>query len=396
MDSLSALSVVAAVIQFVDFGQRLFVGTWSIYRSASGESMVLGDLSTVPRDLEQLSTSVERALEHTQGRENGPSMSQYADESLLRACAECRAMSSDIQNILLEIGHSFQPMAVANKKLAKKGGFLWISLVTQTMLQALIEGSSLSQLRAILNTMPAEIEKLYDAIYESIPKNLLPEVSIMLQIYHSACGPVNWLTLWLADESRGTKLEFKLKKIDIEQVYFLLKRRLGTRTRGILGLVGATKNVEYLHRAASEWIGQPRVLERLRCECPSNFDPCLSLLRAETLQLEHFRVPKFAIDDDHFWKRIMRSLMYASLVDGAIIPDKTLNDVVNDFRRAAHKSASTVRQEEESRPTFGDGWLTHEYLAEVRRVLKEHRATAKKRNVFQVLKWDWKRIRAKS
>ena len=119
MDPLSALSVAAAVIQFVDFGQRLFVGTWSIYRSSSGESVVLEDLSTVSRDLEQLSTSVERALEHTQGRENGPSISQYADESLLRACAECRAISSDIQNILLEIGHSFQPMAVANKKLAK-------------------------------------------------------------------------------------------------------------------------------------------------------------------------------------------------------------------------------------------------------------------------------------
>ncbi|KAF5990080.1 hypothetical protein FBULB1_276 [Fusarium bulbicola] len=99
---------------------------------------------------------------------------------------------------LNDVYHGSGEVILADIAARSKGVFLWTSLVTQTLLESLDEGSSLAHLQEILDAMPSEIEDLYDAIYAAIPKRLLPEVSVMLQLYVRAFQPVDWIGFALA------------------------------------------------------------------------------------------------------------------------------------------------------------------------------------------------------
>lgn len=112
---------------------------------------------------------------------------------------------------LNDVYHGSGEVLLTDVATRSKGVFLWTSLVTQTLLENLIEGSSLSHLQEILDAMPSEIEDLYDAIYAAIPKRLLPEVSVMLQLYVRAFQPVDWITLWLADEARSQPTDLRFQ-----------------------------------------------------------------------------------------------------------------------------------------------------------------------------------------
>ncbi|KAJ4246007.1 hypothetical protein NW762_013751 [Fusarium torreyae] len=213
------------------------------------------------------------------------------------------------------------------------GVFLWTAIVTQTIFQSLVEGASLSQLQTTLDKIPPELESLYDAIYSAIPARLLPEVSVMLQIHVSACSPLDWLTLWLADETRGARVNINVHALDMDQMHLVLRRRLGARTRGILEAVKTTQTVDFLHRTAAEWIKQPRVWERIRSASPQGFDPCICLLRAEIIKMENLQ-DETPLGSIEFWNRIMRSLLYASLADQNATPDKTLVETVDQLHQA--------------------------------------------------------------
>ncbi|KAF4958445.1 hypothetical protein FGADI_2367 [Fusarium gaditjirri] len=91
-----------------------------------------------------------------------------------------------------------------------------------------------------------------------------------------------------------------------------LKRRLATRTRGILELSGAAQEVVNLaHRTTRDWIQQAHIWEGLCASCPRNFKSHLVLLQAETLLMFDSEI----ISDytpSHFWLAIMRALWYAN------------------------------------------------------------------------------------
>ncbi|KAF5573830.1 feruloyl esterase b precursor [Fusarium pseudoanthophilum] len=134
-----------------------------------------------------------------------------------------------------------------------KGVFLWTALVNNTLMEHLVEGSNLVHLQEILDTMPSEIEDLYDAIYAAIPTRLLPEVSAMLQLYVQAFQPLDWLTLWLADEVRGNPAATMalLQDLDMEMAQAALQRRLSARTRDPkrFHLVRSKRAIELLEQA---------------------------------------------------------------------------------------------------------------------------------------------------
>ncbi|KAF4997584.1 hypothetical protein FGRMN_3789 [Fusarium graminum] len=189
----------------------------------------------------------------------------FAESPGIRAFLECNSLYQNGGDRLLD-----QVVSKAN------GVFLWTAIVTQTIYQLLIEGASLAQLQAILETMPPEIGSLYDAIYSAIPTRLLPEVSVMLQMHVCARAPVDWMTLWISDEARDARININIDAIDRNQVYRTLKRRLSARTRGLSGAVKSTETVDFLHRTAAEWFRQPKVWKQLQAVSPPHFDPYMS------------------------------------------------------------------------------------------------------------------------
>ncbi|KAF5679405.1 ent-kaurene oxidase [Fusarium heterosporum] len=115
MDPLSALGIAAAVVQFVDFGQRLLSETWQVYRSASGKDLELYELSLISKDLEQISQSIRNAID---GQKSGAlDGSHDADSLLLHVCGECDAIAGEINKVLPQIDESFQAQLKNGQKV---------------------------------------------------------------------------------------------------------------------------------------------------------------------------------------------------------------------------------------------------------------------------------------
>jgi hypothetical protein len=62
MDPLSALSIAASVVQFVDFGRHILSDSYEIYRSQSGELAKEVDLKIISKDLTDLVTQIKGRL----------------------------------------------------------------------------------------------------------------------------------------------------------------------------------------------------------------------------------------------------------------------------------------------------------------------------------------------
>ncbi|KAM0499066.1 hypothetical protein ACHAP8_005770 [Fusarium lateritium] len=126
------------------------------------------------------------------------------------------------------------------------GVFLWVSFVVMELIDLFTAGDSMAQLQETLEKLPTNLSSLFDAIWARIPHRHLPDACAMIRLSRSAYGPLPWLLMWLADESRSTNVD--LSAMSSEAKYHAkkgLKRRLATRTRGILELSGAAQEVDY-------------------------------------------------------------------------------------------------------------------------------------------------------
>jgi len=93
MDPISALSLSAAILQFVDFGSKIIVTTYKTYRSIDGttqENVELAELTTTLKDFQ-----TRLAAPKT------PSTGHNADQKALEElAAKCRDIAADLLKLL--------------------------------------------------------------------------------------------------------------------------------------------------------------------------------------------------------------------------------------------------------------------------------------------------------
>jgi hypothetical protein len=125
MDPLGALSVAAAVVQFVDFGTRVLSDARHIYKSSSGQTPVNLELSMVTDDLSRLIDDVESKAEKASLQSTNVSVSLNSpEESFLRLCRKCKDISSELQLSLGKLqasGPNKIDLAVKSVFLSVKG-----------------------------------------------------------------------------------------------------------------------------------------------------------------------------------------------------------------------------------------------------------------------------------
>ncbi|KAF5979244.1 hypothetical protein FBULB1_5811 [Fusarium bulbicola] len=193
------------------------------------------------------------------------------------------------------------------------GVFLWVSFVVMELIDLFTAGDGMAQVQKTLEKLPTNLSSLFDAIWARIPHRHLPDACAMIRLARSAYGPLPWLLMWLADESRYTEVD--PSAMSPEANYHAkkgLKRRLSTRTRGILELSGAAQEaVNFAHRTTRDWVKQAHMWDELCASCQSNFEPHLLLLQAEALLMfDSETTSDYA--PSHFWLAVMRALWYAS------------------------------------------------------------------------------------
>jgi len=125
MDPLSAFSVAAAVVQFVDFGTRVLSDARHIYQSSSGQTSVNLELSTVADDLSRLIDDVESKAEKAKPQNTaGSNGLNDSEEIFLRLCRECKEISGKLQHSLEKLrasGANKIDLAVKSVLLSVKG-----------------------------------------------------------------------------------------------------------------------------------------------------------------------------------------------------------------------------------------------------------------------------------
>ena len=94
LDPISAISVAAAVVQFVDFAGSLVASTVRIYRSPREKDEGYSEanlIKTLAKDLRNFNTELASSLEVTTSQQLGKQ-----DQEIVRLCKECNGVANKL------------------------------------------------------------------------------------------------------------------------------------------------------------------------------------------------------------------------------------------------------------------------------------------------------------
>lgn len=118
MDPMTALSIAAATVQFVDFGTSLLSSARGVYKSASGQPQDVVQLTSLVDDLSKFSQSIQEVFHKAKSTQM--SYDRF-EESLFRVCAECLQTCSEIQAAVVKLGRVKSPKsAVSSSAFGRK------------------------------------------------------------------------------------------------------------------------------------------------------------------------------------------------------------------------------------------------------------------------------------
>lgn len=101
MDPMTALSIAAAVVQFVDFSTSLLSRAQEAYKSASGQTKDVVQLNAVIDDLSHFSKTIQGESNKI---ENAQSSKDSTENILLKVCADCLQTCAEIQAAASKLG----------------------------------------------------------------------------------------------------------------------------------------------------------------------------------------------------------------------------------------------------------------------------------------------------
>ncbi|KAL4880127.1 hypothetical protein BJY04DRAFT_219410 [Aspergillus karnatakaensis] len=207
---------------------------------------------------------------------------------------ECRLQSSQPIKEIISLQPRDVQLLMQDLKSKARGVFLWVVLVVEQLLLTCLDMPHIKALQNILNTLPADLVKLYDTIQRQISPPKQVEASKVYQIIMEWKqvweGQMPAMLLWLAaihgvDQSEYPTL---MEERDILQ---LMKRYLEGHTRGILQILkhmGSDK-VDFLHRTAYEWIQREDNWRNILSRGPRRYHPMTAML---AVLASHVRSPR--------------------------------------------------------------------------------------------------------
>jgi hypothetical protein len=144
MDPLTALSVAASGVQFVDYATRLLSDTVETYKSATGQTERALVLEQITRQLDALTSRVEE--KRSQLREGAPGGTP--DASFLEACRQCQEISQELTGILQTLVAKQWPKSKLKSAQASLAAAI----------RGLVSASKIKDLRAKLQTVQQQMQ----------------------------------------------------------------------------------------------------------------------------------------------------------------------------------------------------------------------------------------------
>lgn len=235
----------------------------------------------------------------------------------------------------------FLPLQQVNLKAASElidtvttkasGVFLWVFLVTESLLEGISDGERLSELQCRLDSLPEDLEKLFERILESLDAKRFEHASQLFQIIRVHSDPLTILQLAYADED-DVEYAFRLEVKSTTQeeqnaLAEIMRRRLNACCRGLIEVKQGSKSgrhlprlreladcrVEYLHRTVKDWLRREDVWAKIVNGTKGPFDPYPRLCGAYISYLKTLNPGKLEVSE--LIDNIERCLDFAAASD---------------------------------------------------------------------------------
>lgn len=142
-----------------------------------------------------------------------------------------------------------------------EGVFLWARFALEELIQGYCNGDKFQELLARLESIPRDLEEIYDRMLSRMEPNSKRECMIMLQLVCFAKRSLSWQELLVATETAMNKDVFLSEPIcgDADSVvapelYKSFTRRLRAKAAGLLELVD--EEAKLIHKCVSTYLNQ--------------------------------------------------------------------------------------------------------------------------------------------
>jgi hypothetical protein len=168
------------------------------------------------------------------------------------------------------------------------GVFLWVTLVTHSLLEGVSEGERLCDLQKRLDSLPADLEKLFSKILGSLSSTHFERASQYFQINRASIVQLSLLEFSFADEDDpdyGFSVPCKaLSQQEILARRELMRRRINASCKGLLDAKMQdsflNSEVTYMHRTVKDFLEKPEIWNLLCRATDSSFNPNLRLVNS--------------------------------------------------------------------------------------------------------------------
>ena len=250
------------------------------------------------------------------------------------------------------------------------GVFLWVNLVTTSLLAGLSNADRVTDLQRRLDLLPPELENLYQKMLDSLDPFYLEHASEFFQFIRTTPDR-SALFLSYGDDPLDTLLRQKIQPLDVDEEgarIDVIRRRLNSRCKGLLevcestylglprealpflsdprGHTTPTLRVEYLHRTVKDFIHGTDVWEWLLAANKEPYNPDLAICKAYVMTLKAMR--SRSLERTTFWSAILRCIKHAQRASMKMRSDseqEKLCSLLDEVNRAAGEHIRIVKEE---------------------------------------------------
>lgn len=227
--------------------------------------------------------------------------------------------------VMEEVHPRFCASLVEDVCARSSGVFLWVVLVTYSLLEGLTDGENVVELQRRFNCLPGDLEKLFWRILKGLDKRNFSRACQLLTIRRHSESTLTILDLSFADDLDGDA-DFALNaplELWVEPKRRargdLMHRRMTASCKGLLEAnAPGTKptwrdDVIYLHRTVKDFVEQPTVWSQISSAVGSDFDHCARLFNVHLMRLKVLSFTNSTLKD--VWENFLLAISYASQVE---------------------------------------------------------------------------------
>ncbi|PVH99430.1 hypothetical protein DM02DRAFT_629355 [Periconia macrospinosa] len=206
------------------------------------------------------------------------------------------------------------------------GVFLWVTLVTDSLLDGLSDGERLEELQERLDALPADLETLFWKVLTRLDAKHLVHTSEFLQILRASLLPLNLLTLSFADEPNpDVALKYRIGVIPPQEANAraqIVSRRLNACCKGLIeskptpGRPLYEAKIGFLHRTVKDYVERVDVWPKFLEMTNKTFNPYTRLFASTIVTLKMSSNDIFEnYSGSVFWEIVECGLTYAVNAD---------------------------------------------------------------------------------